>query len=356
MLTQSSTVAGAIAAALVQVGVFDLTTALVLLAGAGAGSAVNYAILGRKGEAVGRHILLFQAAQKLFGTVLLAVFIGVIPAVLSPVGGGPAAKFAWVFLAMQVAGSLCCTVLQKPLSALMRRIAPPTETETLAKPAYLLDEALADPSLALDLVTREEQRLLERLPGMLDHARAQGDQNGPGAELLRTAGLSVGEAIRRYLASVLEGEPGRRAVVRAMRLQQVLDNIIALHEATGEFDAAVRAATGSEGARTLGHMVESLHMLLEVLTEIAASDDAEEQQLSLALLGDREEVVEGLRTRLMTASQGAPARVQEALFRSTILFERILWLARDTALASIQSRQDGPGAKPAPADAAALTG
>ncbi len=86
--------------------------------------------------------------------------------------------------------------------------------------------------------------------------------------------------------------------------------------------------------------MESLHLLLEVLQEIACSDDPAGQEMSLALLGDRRQVIEGLRTRLMGASKDA--KVQEALFRSTVLFERIVWLARDTALALLRSRNDQP--------------
>ena len=73
----------------------------------------------------------------------------------------------------------------------------------------------------------------------------------------------------------------------------------------------------------------------------------------MSLLGDREQVMEGLRGRLMSLSADAPAKVQEALFRSTVLFERIVWLSRDTAMAVMQggaetSAQENPPA-PEPA-------
>ena len=350
-VTQSSTVAGAIAVALVRVGVFDFGAALVLLVGASAGSAVNYVILGRKGEAVGRHVLLFQAAQKLFGGGLLGAVLlasgGRVEALLGPLRVGAAMGFAWMFLATQVAGSLACTLMQAPLSRLLQRMAPPGASESLARPAFLLDEALADPFLALDLVEREELRLLQRLAPMLDAIRDEGAADGPSAETLRAATAAVCDAIRRYLAAVLEGEPGRHAVARAMRLQRVLDNLVALAAAVAEFVGVAGSAAASEGARTVGHMVESLHMLLEVLAEIAAAGDAGEGSLSLALMGDREKVVEGLRTRLMQGSADAPAKVQQALFRSTVLFERILWLARDTAVA-ILKQGEGGSALPAP--------
>jgi phosphate:Na+ symporter len=337
-IAQSSTVAGAIAVAVVRVGIFDLGAACLLLVGASLGSAFNYGLPGWKGEAVGRHVMLFQSAQKLFGAVLLAIFLALTsghPETLLPgLHGDLGMAFAWIFLATQIAGSLTCTVLHRPLSRVFQHLAPPKAADALARPAFLLDEALADPLLALDLVEREEQRLLERLPIMLDGVRAEAHGSGPPAETLRAAGVSVAEATRSYLAGVLESEPGREAVMRAMRMQHVLDNIVALHEATAEFQRAVGVAQADAG-EAVGRLVESLHMLLEVLQEIAANHDSAEREMSLALLGDRRSVIEGLRTRLMSAS--GDAKVQEALFRSTVLFERILWLARDTAVALIQS-------------------
>ena len=292
-------------------------------------------MLGRKGEAVGRHILLFQSAQKLFGTIWLLVLLGGFGGLLDVSARAfrldAAGQLAWLFLFAQVGGSLVCTVARKPIAALFLAIAPPGRDEALAKPAYLLEEALADARLALELAVREQQRLLQRLPLMLDHIRMGGNPDVPSAATLATAGLAVGEAVRRYLAGVLETEPGREAVVAAMRLQRAVDNINALHQALEEFVAASRAADGSQGAATVGRMVESLHMLLEVLVDIASSDSAEEQEMSLTLLGERDKVIEGVRTRLMADAADAPAKVQEALFRTTFLFERILWLARDTA-------------------------
>ena len=348
-VTQSSTVAGAFAVAVVRAGIFDLASALVLLVGASVGSAINYGVPGFRGEAVGRQVLLFQAAQKLSGATLLTVLLvataGRPEVVFAGVRPAPGFGLAWVFLMVQIGGSLACTWLRRPLSRALQAMAPPTEDEALGLPAYLLDEALADPMLALELADREERRLLDRLPSMLDGVRVEGGSGGHSAEVLRTAGLSVAGAIRRYLAAVLESDPGRDAVVGAMGLQRVLDNIVALHEAVEEFQRAIRLAA-PQASDTVGRMVESLHMLLEVLSEIPKAEDAAEQQLSLALLGDRRQVIEGLRGRLIGAS--ADARVQEALFRSTVLFERILWLSRDTAVAVIQA-----GGKARSADAPA---
>jgi len=117
-----------------------------------------------------------------------------------------------------------------------------------------------------------------------------------------------------------------------------------------DFQKAVRIAQ-VQAADSVGGVVESLHLLLEVLADVASTHDPAEQEMSLALLGDRRQVIEGLRGRLLGASDDA--RVQEALFRSTVLFERIVWLARDTALAVMRSSGEAPlGAGPSPALAA----
>ena len=350
LLTQSSTVAGAIAVALVRMGVFDLDAAMLLLSGANAGSGLNYAFLGRSGEATGRHILFFQAAQKLFGSFVLIIALAVAGAALNAAIGqipvDPASRLAWVFLVVQILGSSACTLLQQPLSWLFSRIAHPRNEDELAKPAFLAEEALQVPQLALDLALREEHRLMQRLPLMLDHIRDEGDRSSPPDKVLLAAGLVVGEAIKRYLADVLEEQPDHDTIVRAMRLQQGVGNAIALHQALAEFVTVTRIAyEAPEGRQTVSHMVESLHLLLNVLVETAETSDLEERSLSLALFGQRDALMEGIRKRLLGAQAGAPVKVQEALFQTTILFERIIWLARDSVQALMRDT-DPQGVEP----------
>ncbi|HWK54996.1 MAG TPA: Na/Pi symporter, partial [Hyphomicrobiales bacterium] len=278
VLTQSSTVAGAIAVALVGAGVFPLDTALLLVLGANAGSGLNYAFLARHGEATGRHILFFQAAQKLAGTLALLVPMALQESALShwlnalPVDD--AHRLAVAFLAIQLLGSGACTLAYAPLSRWLARVAPPRHEDELAKPAFLVEEALDDPALALELAERESQRLLQRLPLMLEHLRTDGDHTTLTPAVYRAAGVTVGEAVRRYLAAILDRQPGHGAILRVMRLQQSIDDTIALHEALAEFARTATLTTSAPDANaTVNRMVEGLHMLLEQLVEAVLSGD-----------------------------------------------------------------------------------
>jgi hypothetical protein len=87
-------------------------------------------------------------------------------------------------------------------------------------------------------------------------------------------------------------------------------------------------------------MTESLHLLLTLLVDASENDDVEDRRMSLLMFGDRGEVMEDIRGRLLAESQAAPPAVQEALFQTTFLFERILWLARDTLVIMMR---DGGG-------------
>jgi len=336
--TQSSTVAGAIAVALMGAQVFSLDTALVLLLGANAGSGLNYAFLARQGEAMGRHILFFQAAQKLAGSLVLLLPFAFSPDALHrallALPADDAHRLATGFLVIQIVGSLACTLALRPLTRILHRIAPPRHEDELAKPAFLVDEALDDFELALELAERENQRLLQRLPLMLERVREDGDPHALSAGAYSRAGAAVGEALRRYLTAVLDRQPGHDAVVRAMSLQQSATDAIAMHEALAQFVDMVAAASAAPGAHAAAsRMVESLHMLLSVLAEAAASQDPEEHELSLSLFGQRDQLMENIRKRLLASDRDTPVKVQQALFETTLLFERILWLARDCLLA-----------------------
>lgn len=340
LATQSSTVAGAIAVALVGAGVFPLDTALLLMLGANGGSGLNYAFLARRGEATGRHILLFQAVQKLAGTLILlvpfAAYADTVNGLLLAIPFDDAHRLAAAFLLVQIVGSLVCTVALEPVSQALHRLVPPRREDELAKPAFLMDEALDDFGLALDLAEQENHRLLQRLPAMLEQIREGGDRNALGAASYRQAGLAIGGVLRSYLAAILDRQPDPTAILRAMSLQQRVANTISMHEALADFVLAAAASSGSASARaTVGHMVESLHMLLGELADASMPDEQDDCRQALLLFGQRDELMERIRKRLLAGGDMA-VQAQQALFQATILFERIIWLARDSLLALLR--------------------
>ena len=352
-LCQSSTVASAVSVAAVNIGLVDFSGACWLIYGANLGSAANHYLLSVSMSGEGRQIALMQGVQKLagFAGILLAVAAGAalgIPLIeraadaISTTAGG---KVAWVFLYYQLFGSLVCTAAFSPLIALLERLAPPTKLQELSKPAFLIDEALVEPAFAVDLVGREERRLLDFLPTMLDGVRADVGAAGFSAEMVQAAGISVSRAMATYLEAILGADVERHDRERVIRLQHRTSNINALFDALGNFIAAsTTARQWPSSGRVADQMVEALHALLSALVDAVASDDPADRELVLALLGHRDELMERIRQRVLREDPAMPAAAQEALFTATMLFERIVWLARQTTMLLVPA---APGANEA---------
>src|SRR3984893_5764715 len=156
VVSQSSTVTGAISVTAANIGLVDLPGACLLIYGANLGSGITHVILSRGLRDDGRQIALMQAVQKLFGflTVIAVLIIEWIsgqpllaPAVTALANTVPG-QLAWVFLLYQIAGSTICSLFLPRLVSLLERLLPPTKMEMLAKPMFLSDEALFEPSLA----------------------------------------------------------------------------------------------------------------------------------------------------------------------------------------------------------------
>jgi len=106
-----------------------------------------------------------------------------------------------------------------------------------------------------------------------------------------------------------------------------------LYESLDEFVQTCKLARQSPpSGRVADQMTEALHTLLMALADAADTDDQSEREMTLALLTYREELMERIRQRVLREDPDMPAKAQEALFAATMLFERIVWLARRTAL------------------------
>jgi phosphate:Na+ symporter len=341
LLCQSSSVASALAVAGAHAGLIDVSGALWLIYGANLGSAANYflAVLPHRGDAA--QIAMMQVVQKLSGFVVVLVILALGAAIGRPivedVAGALAksvsAQVAWVFLLYQIAGASLCTFFIGQILPLLERIAPPSKLQELSKPAYLIEDALIEPSTAIDLVGREERRLLQRLPTMLDTVRADAEGTSISPAILRAAGAGITAAMARFLGSIAESSLDRADRENAVRLQHRTANLNALHESLDEFVESCKLARQSPSSgRVADQMIEALHTLLMALADAADTDDPTERELTLTLLTHRDELMERIRRRVLREDPNMPHKAQEALFTATMLFERIVWLARRTAL------------------------
>jgi phosphate:Na+ symporter len=353
---QSSSVASALAVAASSAGLVDLSGACWLIYGANLGSGLNFVLLAKVHSGEAAQIALMQAMQKFAGFAVALLIVAVehftgrllIEGTVKALSTSLSGQVAWVFLLYQLAGSSLCTVFAGPIIGLLEHVAPPSKLQELSKPAYLIEDALVEPTFAIELVGREEQRLLERLPTMLDAVRADAEGEAIPAPSLRSGATSITRAMAGYLESISESSLERSDRERVVRLQHRTANLNAMHESLDEFvTACLFARQWPSSGRVADQMIESLHALLNALVEAAASADPAEQELMLSLLGHRDEMMERIRKRVLRENPNMPPKSQEALFTATMLFERVVWLARKCAILLSPEQEGGRESIPA---------
>jgi phosphate:Na+ symporter len=341
IICQSSTVVGAIAVAATSIGIFDVAGAAWLVYGSNIGSGLNHMLLARSLRGDAAQIALIQVVQKFAGFAGVLAITGVEMIAgqqfLIPIAAHfdvhASGQVAVIFLAYQIVGSTLCSLFLNQIIGVLERVSPPSPLQEMSKPLYLIDEALVEPTLAVEMAAREERRLLERLPAMLDAVRVDAEGTSPPSAVLRQAGAAISRSISNYVEQILEENPDREDRERIVRLQHRVANLNALFEALDDFVTASQAARRSvPAARVSDQMVESLHSLLSALVDATASEEPEDIHFLIALLGHRDELMEKIRTRVMGEDPNMTAEAQNALFSATMLFERVIWLARRNAL------------------------
>jgi phosphate:Na+ symporter len=341
ILCQSSVVVSAIAVAATGIGLFDLDGAIWLILGANLGSGLNSLIVARAHRGEAGQILLMQTVQKVFGFLVMGGLVGIealtARGILEPAAAiltqTPSGQLAAFVVAYQLAGSLLCTLFRDPILGLLERLIPASALQEMSKPAFLIDEALVEPTFAIELADREKRRLQARLPLMLDEIREDVDVPDAPSDEIRAAAGAILRALTEYIERIGEADLDRADRERVVRLQHRTENLSGMFDAVDEFVNVARAARQwPASVRVADPMVEALHALLTALVEATESGDAADRALVLSLLGHRDEMMERMRRRVLREDPDMPPKAQEAVFSTTMLFERIVWLARRSAL------------------------
>lgn len=350
LVAQSSSTVTILAIALAGVGVLDGGQAGVAVCGASLGSGLSVLLLSGGLRGTARRLALFQTLFKALGAVMFVLpFIAwkIWPHLPVPLASMDLPhQLAWLFVALQAVPALVIAPFMMLFPPLLARLAPATEEEELARPAFLYDQALEDAPTALSLVEREQARLLDRLPGLLDGVREDGAPPALPAATVSAAGQAVEQAIATFLQSVISKGALEEQLQRAVALDNANGLIGALRETVTDLAAVLEQAARRGEADPIGALVpplaETLHLMLSELHDAALSGDAEDVTTLRHLAADRSEMMDGLRRRVFRTGAELAHEGHDLLFRATTLFERAVWLVRRLAQGM---ETEGPAAR-----------
>ena len=340
-LTQSTTAVAMIGVTFVKAGMLSVDETIMIVYGGNLGSTLARMILSSGLKGSSRQIARFQDLFKITGTALFVglfyfeVYTGLplvkaLSAFLSP---RPETQTALVNLLCNLVPAILFTPLLGSTHQVLDRLWPASAAEDFAKPKYLHPQALDDPETAIDLVEKEQTRLLTRLPEYINTLR------GPLVGKGKTEYQSIHPAFRTLYKEVEVYLTGLVHLHLTPTTSDRLTNVHNRHVVIGYLEETVyplvKAVCDTPSSPALAPLVrnftEALDFLLVTAGEAVTTLDPEEAQMMAALCADRGDLLGRIRNLYLASEQGLKPQDKALLLDLTTHFDRIVWQVRRLA-------------------------
>ena len=334
-------------------GVLAPAQTLMCIHGTGLGIGLSVLLLGSGLKGNSRQLAVFQALINAVSGIVLAGWLlaaqgGLVPGLLDLVGtADPGRGLATAFAIQQVLTALVGTALLPRASALLDRLAPPTLEQSLQKPRFLDESALQAPDVALELVDREQKRMLGLASGLLGEVRSDRDPR-PGEAtppITKAAIVALDVEVSAYLGELARRDASieaRRRILAATDRERI---IAQLATALDDLAGVAGPLRQDPGAATLAtSLVESLDTILRTVVEVIERGDELDRMMLAEMTSDRGDLLEQARMAVVHRGGSGSTRSEADLLLALSLFERTVWLVRQLRLVPAEPAPVGAGA------------
>ena len=337
-LTQSTISVALMTVALANADLLTLSEAVAMIYGANLGSTLMRILLTRGSVGTLRQVSRFQDVFKIAGAIVFIAlfviedFLGLpsVIALLTRIFRSVPLQLATANLLLNGSMAMIAIAFARPIERAVGKRWPPSETEDLSVPKYAVHEAIGDPVTAIDLLEKEQMRILKRTRDYLAFVRSERREPftfSPsslhrGFQVLFTEieqfyiGL-VGQHVDANTSGRLGNVHGRQELVELIEQS--------LHQLAEDVQAAPRAGKLEP---LIGNFGEALDFLLMFAGDAARTLDVDRAQFVFDLSSDRGEMMGGIRTMYLAPDQALAADEKALLLRITSLFERVVWMVQ----------------------------
>ena len=333
---QSTIAAALMSIALANAGLLNLGEATVMVYGANLGSTLMRMLLTNRRAGIPRQVSGFQDLFKIAGVVIFCALFAVeqltslplVAALAVRLADGLALQLAVINLVFNGSMAVLATTFGRPVGRVVRRWWPPTSAETLSVPAYVSHEAARDPESAIDLLEKEQMRVIERTRDYLtgDGSEAARETKVDRAELHRSFSLLFRELEHFHVELVGKSmESGTSERLGNVHGRQKLLELV--EDSVHQLTTSVREAPATRKLEALtSNVAEALDFLLMCAVEAARTLDREPAELLFNLSSDRSDMMSGIRGLYLAPDLALAADEKTLLLRLTNLFERTVWM------------------------------
>jgi len=328
-LVQNGTTVAMIAASFAAGGLLAGEQSVLIAVGAslGAGLASYLEFANQAGDA--RLLAMFYVVSKLLGAALMAPLLlfehytgmPLLFAGFVAVTQQPALQTAMAYAATQCLAALPMTLMRVPILRLLRRGTWRNTQRSLTEPTFIFPAAAGEANAALDLVDREQARLLGQLPDLLTGLLPEAAADVTAKEL-HNAGRAVLGEVSGFLRLVTQEDGGGVAAFRIAACEGRNELLSGLFDAV--YECAVELATARDDAMARG-LIDGLHALLATAAEELSSSGGDIDLIS-ELTFERTEMADDMRAGLLARTPPVAPEQRRALVRAAGMYETVVWL------------------------------
>jgi phosphate:Na+ symporter len=283
-------------------------------------------------------IVVIDAVPSSLFTVLAAFeVLADVPAlkyVVRALSDDPDKQLAFLFLGLRLASFVLSITFLDHCERLLVRLSPPSREEKLSRPEFIFDEAAREPSSAVDLIEKEQARIVERLPLFLEKLREEHEvAEFPEYGQLHEATVVLGREISQFSHEVFFQSPSGETSELLIRVVNRHDMVMRLEENIFNFTRELDGWTVPEDLRRVrSEMVESLHAVIMMGIDAANSRDIDDLDRFIAITGDKSSVMEKVRGACLSEKSEVRVADRSTILYVTDLFQRSVWLLHQWAL------------------------
>jgi phosphate:Na+ symporter len=334
ILCQSSTAVSILAITLTQIGVFSMPQTMMIIYGTNVGSGAISWLLATTLRGTPKQLIM---AQVFFNFIAGVVFVSLF--YLEILAGLPLVhalvrnlrlpleqQAAMVYLTFNWGGAVALSLLLTPFIRVIERFWPVTQEEAWSRTIFLRDDLGNAPELHVDLLAREQARLMSRLPQYSATLMDQGqDAQDQVLSALHASFPVISKEIDAQSTELIRYPLSREGVELVMVLQNKQKQMEALEAIVHQVILSCREWTGDLRTVFQNTFLQSLDFLLHTVSEAEASGDAEEAEQLIRLTQDKGDVFQAIRAAHLRGNATMSEQDRTSLLELTGLFERIVW-------------------------------
>jgi phosphate:Na+ symporter len=336
LITTSTATVALISVALANAGLLEMNEAVAMIYGANLGSTITRMFLTQGTTGTLRQVARFQDLFKIVGTVVFVLLfiaeehfhVPLVEALVTRLISSLPLQLATVNLIFNGSMAIAATIFGKPIEQFVARTWPPNPVEDLSVPKYISPDGLGDAATAIDLLEKEQMRIVKSTRDYLALVRphtTEGLKFNPGS-LHRSFSVLFREVDHFYIALVgkhVDEQTSERLgnVHGRQELLVMVEDSLCQLATSAETIGAGRPLT-----TLIENFAEALDFLLMFAGDAARTLDRDRAQLVFDLSSDRSDMMGGIRNLYLAPDQALSPDEKAQLLRLTNLFERVVWI------------------------------